>query len=457
MIPGGGIDGKKRGSTLQRRETTEDVDRVEWMNTDEALEMIARCDLGRILEVLESGIDLRLVRREVWRETMKLLNSHDETQMRGALDIIAYVAMADDDVLKSLMYLHVHQMLFNIVSSERTVDLVITCIELLTEMISDKPLVCQALDGYGFIEAPLFTLQKCFHEPGCYCSDADDDVAIRQLTNTSFVLLSSALSVFSVCDDKLCTVRDLVDEALCMSPATSAAAVRAVYTVSFCQPEVAMRMFSDSCEAFARFCLQSQNASLTEYALGFLSNLCNSDSATAASICCSEMFLSLEPGAWWNERCHANYLTLLTNIVRVSLNDSGEPSSPLIQIRLKCKHIRDYCLTVMRECPFKDKVKACDVVCRLIETEDSEILSVLFPDQSVLDEMLSLLESHDQTTIEICAGAILILLGRSPLGGMIDVAEIIRYHPISSSIHEASNISRKAALALQAIDSLLNA
>ena len=448
------IGAKKGSSTLHRRETVDDVDGFKWINTDEALEMLARCDLGRILEVFENGIDLRNVRREAWRETMKLLNSHDERQMRGALDIIAYVAMADDDVLKSLLYLHVHQMLFNIVSSEKTIDIVITSIELLTEMISDKPLVCQTLDGDGFIQAPLFTLQKCFHEPGFYCSEVEDDVALRQLTSMSFVLLSSALSVFSVCDDKLSTVRDLVDEALCMNPTTLAAAVRAIYTVSFCQPGVAMRMFSDSCESFTQFCLQGQNSSLTEYALGFLSNLCNSDTATAVSICCSEMFFSLEPGEWWNVHCHTNYLTLLTNIVRVCVND--EPGSALIQIRLKCKQIREYCLNVMRQCPFQEKVKACDVVCRLIETEDSEILSVLFPDQSLLEEMLSLLESHDQIAIEICASAILVLLGRSPLGGVIDVGKIIRDHPISSSIHEAMSISRKAALALQAIDSLLN-
>lgn len=420
------------------------------INTDETLARIREGDLSAFLEALESDIDLTQIRKDIWREVIRLVRSEDAEVKSKAIDAIAHIAMAPEHVLRSLLSLHIHHILFNVISSERQLDIVVTCLELLTEMISEKPLVCQSVDGTGFVEAPVFTLRTVFEDPESY--HCDSSVGLHQLVNGSFVLLSTALSVFTVSQEKLSEICELFKSGFYLDTIAQVAALRAVYTVSFAQPEVAAEILGDLRDPLISNLPNCQNRLILEHSLGILSNLCQSQVPFACCVCSSDVFLNLQPNELWNDNCHANYLSLLANIISACLHNN---SDMIIHIRGKCKEIHDYCLQVMREHPFEQKVKACKVCCKLIYTEDTVIFQELFQDNTIIEEMLNLLDSRELFTINQLAKAMLILLRHSPINGSIDIRQIILENPISSTINEIEGISGKTAMTLQAIDEIL--
>ena len=435
---------------LSKDLTQTNVTCTNYINTEETLERIRGGDLSTFLEALESDIDLTQIRKDIWREVIKLVKSEDADVKCKAIDAIAHIAMAPEHVLRPLLSLHIHHILFNVISSERQLDIVVTCLELLTEMISEKPLVCQSVDGTGFVDAPVFTLHTMFEDPESY--HCDSPVGLHQLVNGSFVLLSSALSVFTVSQDKLSEICELFKSGFYMDTITQIAALRAVYTVSFAQPEVAAEILGDLRDPLISNLPNCQNPLILEYSLGILSNLCHSQAHFACYVCSSDMFLNLQPTEFWNDNCHANYLSLLANLSSACLHNNAEMIVPL---RRKCQEIHNYCLQVMQEHPFAHKVKACKVCCKLIYTEDTMIFQELFQDDTIIEEMLNLLDSRELFTINQIAKAMLILLRHSPINGSIDIRQIIRENPISSTIYEIEGISGKTALTLQAIDEIL--
>jgi hypothetical protein len=379
--------------------------------------------LAQIVAELEGETTIEEIDPSILRAAVPLGRSPSGDVRDAALDLISYIAMADDHVLRSLCYLQAHQVLFDIVGSDRLARRVCCALELLGEMVDDKPSFCMAVDGDNFIEAPCFVLRLLADANSCFLSqrEEEDHSEHAHLIGASFDLLAKALSVFSAPPQLLSDVQSMA-MAFWNRPneINKYVVIHAIYSLSYAQSRLSLTLFGGMLPVVLEN-LGDRNQTFIGYALGLFNNWVQEDFTVGYVFLRSNAFFTIVPSKQWNNETTANFIRLHNSLLQLvpqcpeSIPFYREIAGPL----------KFLCLEIAELSDFRNKIDSVCLLCALIQTADAEIIGILLETKDVLMAILDLLVCEDPSVVISCVPSLLTLCQMAPIAGTIDVLAIL--------------------------------
>jgi hypothetical protein len=364
--------------------------------------------LERLSDELSGALDITQVHSSVVRQVLRLAGSPDPQVCDRALDVVSYVTMADDLTLRACCYLQPHQVLLDVVSSSRRPRIVCSALELLKEMVTDKPNVCEVLDGDRFLIAPQFVLA------GIARFEFDDDSDRVHLIGAAFDLLGQSLSVFSAPPEML---TDLSLLFLMFIGDFKTIVVHAIYAVSYAQSQLSLELFHGAIPTLLGLSAEhGENQSLVGSCLGILNNFGHFDDRVALEIAAA---ITVVPNESWQAEAQANFLMLQETLLLALIGadrDSQQYERGIARFEEQAPILRELCVGLATSCDFAIRLLAVSVLCRMIGTAHPPIAEVIMEGTESLMAIVELLECGEVAVIEMCARALLALCEMSPIG-----------------------------------------
>lgn len=355
--------------------------------------------------------------------------------------------MSSEYVIKSLQFLHIPQRMFNIISCERNAKLVASALDLLVEMLRDKPLVCAGLSSTGaeFIRSAIFVLEKV-SEPEYFMSEIDEEV--KHLACSALQFCSVAISAFDP-GEELAGRISLLFEDFFSDDRYRIMTIRAIYTVSYYQPAIAATYFANSIPCIMHAVTSAPlPLCVFENCIGVMNNFADFSVQLATSICLLPEFTAIPiiPES-------KNFTVLMTTLLRVATETSN--SDMLLQLRIVIEHFSPVILDGFSGNEYSERVSCLRLTHQMLATSDMSIIRCLFPDDrpDFVHTLLDMAESLDREVLELCAESILILL-RTQVS--VNVEEILLSYDISEIVSNSDHGTNKTALAFQRITEILN-
>lgn len=437
------------GSRIKSIRSESQEIQLQFMNSDEFLVSFEAQHLSFIAEQLENGAEVSDIRKDLWKCIAQHLNTKDIEIKEMVLDILSYVAMSSEHVIKSLQFLQLHQKMFNIISCERNANIVTSAIDVLVEMLDEKPLVCANLgtSGRHVIESAVFVLEKVSSETDYFIEEID--TGLKNLISSALRLFSVAISVFDPGTERAEEISGLFEDFF-SDDRYRMMTIQAMYTVSYYQPAIASTCFSNAIPCIMHGISSTPlPPEVFESCIGVMNNLADFSAELATAICLSPDFIEIPiiSGS-------KNFPILMTTLLRAAVATSN--SDMLLQLHGKFEQFAPEIFDGFSRNKFSERVSSLRLARQMLETADMSIIGYLFPENSpdFIYTLLDMAESLDREVLELCAESILILLR---IYTEIDIRDILLSYDISDIVSSCRDCTNKTVLAFQAISEILNA
>lgn len=378
--------------------------------------------LKLIISTLEDDQTIEDINDSVIENVLKLGNSKDDEIIADVVEIISYITIAPDKILKRYLYLQpsFKQVLLHIISTTRNKTIITNSLNALCEMINEKLETIESIDGGNLFKASLFILSKCRKNK------------FKQECQPALILLAKCLCFFEappeiIVDSTNEILRFLNSRINFIKPFI----IRLINTISYYQPERTLNYFSNEIIHFVHL-FTNQNFDSTPYAeniFGTLNNMVFKSDEFAVYLPSSTPLFEIPVNPNWHERILQNYIQLQDTIFRrLKLVDKNEENwgKAISNIRKYADSILMIGISLLGSSSFRLKKTVVSMFCQLILLNDTQIFRNIFPKYiDLFTILIEYFEFNDAELTHEIAITIYLLCKSSPINGDIDVFDVL--------------------------------
>lgn len=435
-------------SILERISIINDRNNNDLISPDENVIIQA---LEQITELLDICQSIKILDDFVIMKILNLGNSKNEQIINYIVDIISWITILDDSELKPYLYLHpsFKHILLNIISFCRNSEIIFNALNALCEMINDKSLTIQCIDGEDLYKSAIFILYRIHSSKKYFRTNKSKGQRKIQLIFPAFTLLSRCMCFFDAPDDLIMESKN--EFTFYLSTAKydrfKPFIISLIFDISYHQSERAINCFSEDIIQFIfSFATEKTNSTqIIESIFGTLNNMAHKSDQFAINLLSNSPLFEIKCDREWTDMCFFNYFRLQDTIfLRMPLCDRNEKDWQLSieNIRNHLDFIISNGLGFFDLYSFKTKKQLILMTCHLFLIDDSELITKMCPHQN---DLITLFIDHLECssiklTFEI-AKTILFLLKKSSVIENIKVLDILKQNNISNIIE---NIMKEA-------------